>query len=158
MRFHTALSLALQLGYAVVYMEQGSIGSHPGKQLVIAIGGVPYARYPVRTHLVLSGEDLVTTLPPYLTPYLASGDTVFVSEKIVAIAEGRAYPIREIRPSSLARLLVRFVDKSPETEIVYLHRLVGTFKRDPDIGLRREVVYLVWLAFFEREAQCPTIA
>lgn len=86
---------------------------HPGKQLVIAIGGVPYARYPVRTHVVLSGEDIVTTLSPYLAPHLASGDTVFVSEKIVAIAEGRAYPIREIRPSALARFLVRFVYRSP---------------------------------------------
>jgi len=38
---------------------------------------------------------------------------LFISEKIVAISQGRAYPIKEIKPSFLAKFLVKFVYKSP---------------------------------------------
>ncbi|MGH2726237.1 MAG: coenzyme F420-0:L-glutamate ligase [Actinomycetota bacterium] len=37
---------------------------------------------------------------------------IFLSERMVAVTQGRAIPIDEIRPSRLARLLVRFVHKS----------------------------------------------
>jgi F420-0:gamma-glutamyl ligase-like protein len=40
-------------------------------------------------------------------------DLLFVSERIVAISQGRAYPIKDIKPSRLAKFLVKFVHKSP---------------------------------------------
>ena len=52
----------------------------------------------------------ILSMPP--TPLLKS-DYLFVSEKIVAICQGRAWDISEIRPSLLAKVLSRFVYRSP---------------------------------------------
>ena len=40
-------------------------------------------------------------------------DIIFCSEKIIAITQGRSYPITDIKPSKLANFLVKFVYKSP---------------------------------------------
>ena len=49
----------------------------------------------------------------YAQPHLVAGDFLFISERIVAISQGRAFPIRDIKPSRLAKFLVKFVHKSP---------------------------------------------
>lgn len=84
-----------------------------GKNLVVEIGGEKFARYPIRTHLIRPGEDIVAVAEKYAGPHLKPGDVLFISERIVAIAQGRAFPIKDIKPSALARFLVRFVHKSP---------------------------------------------
>ncbi|MGE5530192.1 MAG: coenzyme F420-0:L-glutamate ligase [Patescibacteria group bacterium] len=84
-----------------------------GKDLVIEAGGGHYARLPVKTRLVKPKDRLAEIVRRYAVPHLLPGDLLFVSEKIVAITQGRAFPIEEIRPSRLARFLVRFVYKSP---------------------------------------------
>lgn len=83
------------------------------KNLFIDVDGVQYARMPVKTHVVLEKDDLKTILSQYLKPYLKKGDTIFISEKIVAITQGRSYPIKDIKPSLLAKILVKFVHKTP---------------------------------------------
>lgn len=84
------------------------------KQLVIETPSWgSYARYPVRTHVVMSGDDLEEMMDRYLVEYLQEGDMIFISEKIVAISQGRAFPIDEIKPSRLARFLCKFVYKTP---------------------------------------------
>jgi F420-0:gamma-glutamyl ligase-like protein len=103
--------------------DTASLPPNPGKQLTIDLDGATYARYPVRTKLVEAGDDVVSVVKDAVEAHLEAGDTVVVSEKIVAIAQGRAFPIDEIRPSFWARLLSRFVSKpgygiglgSPET-------------------------------------------
>ncbi len=84
-----------------------------GKSLVIEVNGVSYARLPIRTHLITRADDLSAVVRHYVRPLLQPGDIVFVSEKIVAITQGRAFPVKEIAPSRLARFLVRFVHRSP---------------------------------------------
>jgi len=86
---------------------------NPGKNLTIEVDGRVWARYPVRTHVIKAGENVVEVVEKYVKPHLKEGDIVFVSEKIVAISQGRAYPIDEIKPSFWAKLLSRFVTKSP---------------------------------------------
>ncbi|NPA80266.1 MAG: F420-0--gamma-glutamyl ligase [Thermotogae bacterium] len=86
---------------------------NPGKSLTIDVDGEIWARYPIRTHVIRPGEDIVGVAERYAKPHLREGDYLFVSEKVVAIAQGRAYPIDEIRPSLWARLLSKFVTKSP---------------------------------------------
>ena len=49
----------------------------------------------------------------YAKPYLETDDLLFISERIVAISQGRAFRIKDIKPSRLANFLVRFVHKSP---------------------------------------------
>jgi len=84
-----------------------------GKALEISTKYGDFCRYPVRTHVVMSGDSLTEILDEYVKPYLTEGDMVFMSEKIVAISQGRAFDIDDIKPSRLARLLCKFVYKSP---------------------------------------------
>ena len=84
-----------------------------GKQLVIQTAGGDFARYPVKTPVIMSGDDLKAIMAEYVAPHLETGDMVFISEKIVAISQGRAFPVKDIKPSFLAKFLVRFVYKSP---------------------------------------------
>lgn len=90
-----------------------TLTSNKNKNLLIDVDGVQYARMPIRTHVILRKDDLKTVLSQYLKPFLKEGDMVFVSEKIVAITQGRSYPIKDIKPSLLAKILVKFVHKTP---------------------------------------------
>ena len=84
-----------------------------GKKLIIELGSGTYARLPIRTHIVTKNDTVVDIVKRYAQPHLIEGDLLFISERIVAISQGRAYPIQDIRPSLLAKFLVRFVHKSP---------------------------------------------
>src|SRR3990167_1216169 len=84
-----------------------------GKKIEIEVQGTTMLRFPIQTHIIMSGEDILEVIERYVKPYAKYGDLVFVSERIVAIAQGRAFPIKDIKPSWLARFLVRFVYKSP---------------------------------------------
>nr|WP_243239642.1 coenzyme F420-0:L-glutamate ligase [Sulfobacillus harzensis] len=68
-----------------------------------------YRRWMIKTHLVRPGERLVDTLAPYLEGRLEPGDILVLSEKIVAIAEGRAVLLKMVKPRPLARFLARHV-------------------------------------------------
>ncbi|MFH1099192.1 MAG: HD domain-containing protein [Candidatus Uhrbacteria bacterium] len=70
-------------------------------------------RYPVRTHVITKQDQLIEVIKKYVVPHLHPDDTLVISERIVAITQGRAFPIAEIKPSRWAHLLVRFVHKSP---------------------------------------------
>ncbi len=84
-----------------------------GKELVITVAGSSYARIPIGTHVIIADDDLLEVVQKYVSPHLQEGDIVFIAEKIVAITQGRAFPIKDIEPSRLAKFLVRFVHKSP---------------------------------------------
>ena len=84
-----------------------------GKQLVIETADYGrLARYPVRTHVITKDDVLEDVLDKYVKEYVQAGDTIIMSEKIVAISQGRAFPISEIKVSRLARFLSRFVVKT----------------------------------------------
>ena len=84
-----------------------------GKKLEIVVDGVAWQRLPVRTHVINKEDDITEVIKRYASPHLQSGDILFISERIVAISQGRAYPIKDIHPSWLAKALVKFVHKSP---------------------------------------------
>ncbi len=86
--------------------------ANEGKNLVISTDYGNYARYPVPTHVINSGEVLTKMLDKYVKDYLCKGDTIIMSEKIVAISQGRAFPIEEIKVSRLAKFLAHFVVKT----------------------------------------------
>lgn len=88
--------------------------ANEGKSLEIEINGEKWLRIPVKTHVVMHGDDLFEdVVEKYTKDIRREGDIVFCSEKIVAITQGRSYPIDEIKPSRLAKFLVKFVYKSP---------------------------------------------
>jgi len=89
-----------------------------GKSLVIEVEGNgkwsgKWARFPIKTHLITKDDDMEAVVKKYALPYLKNNDLLFISERVVAISQGRAYPIKEIKPSLLAKFLVKFVHKSP---------------------------------------------
>ncbi|BCX15406.1 MAG: hypothetical protein KatS3mg097_298 [Candidatus Parcubacteria bacterium] len=86
---------------------------NPGKNLNIEVDNHIYARFPIKTHIITKEDDIVDVCKKYAKPYLQNGDLLFVSERIVTISQGRAFPIKDIKPSFLAKFLVKFVHKSP---------------------------------------------
>jgi asparagine synthase (glutamine-hydrolysing) len=75
--------------------------------------GGNYARAPIRTRLFVPGDSLDDGLRAACAGIeLAPGDVVAVSEKAVAICQGRSYPVGDVRVRPLARVLSRFVGRT----------------------------------------------
>jgi hypothetical protein len=62
---------------------------------------------PVRTRLVVSGDDIAGVIAEAVQGIARAGDVVAVSETAVAIAQGRMIAAETIRPSRLAYFLSR---------------------------------------------------
>ncbi len=75
------------------------------------VHGRIYQRAAVRTHLVHVKEPIIDVLRTYVTPVIEPGDFLVLSEKFVAITQGRVIHRSLVRPGLLARLLVRGVTK-----------------------------------------------
>lgn len=84
-----------------------------GKSLTIEVEGRTFARIPIQTHTVTEADDAAEVVDRYTAHLRQSGDVVIMSERVVAITQGRAYPIKDIIPSRLANLLQRFVTRTP---------------------------------------------
>jgi F420-0:gamma-glutamyl ligase len=82
-----------------------------GRELHASLHGIVYARHPVRTHLVTAADDAAEVVGRYVGPLDDDVRLVAVSERMVAITQGRSYPIDEIRPGRLARFLERRVTR-----------------------------------------------
>ena len=94
-------------------MEQ-ELKPNEGKQGVTCIDGVSYQRLPIKTHLITNEDDIVAVAEQYGTPVLAEKDDVlFISEKCVACTQGRAIPLKDIKPRKLAVWLSNHVTKTP---------------------------------------------
>ncbi|MGV8881201.1 MAG: coenzyme F420-0:L-glutamate ligase [Rhodoglobus sp.] len=87
--------------------------ANPGKVLTSEVDGVVYERIPIKTRLVGPDDDIVAVVTEYATSAIREGDLLFVTEKIVAITQGRSYPIDEIVVRPLARKLSTYVVKTP---------------------------------------------
>jgi hypothetical protein len=84
---------------------------NPDRVLHATLDGTVYARHPVRTHLVTDADDAADVVRRSVAPLPGGTVLVAVSERMVAITEGRSYPMTSIRPGRLARFLVRFVTR-----------------------------------------------
>ncbi|MGC5223146.1 coenzyme F420-0:L-glutamate ligase [Micromonospora sp. DT81.3] len=87
--------------------------ANEGKQLEVQVDGARYARIPLRTRVVMPGDDLDEIVTQYGAAAVRPGDTFFVTEKIVAITQGRSYLLDEIRPRKLALFLSKYVTRTP---------------------------------------------
>lgn len=105
------------------------------KNVEINVNGKAYERLPIKTHVVMYGENIEEIVKKYATEHVQEDDILFVSEKIVAITQGRAYPVKDIHPRKLAYMLSSKVKKTkagiglgmPETMEMAL-RECGTIK------------------------------
>lgn len=75
-----------------------------------------YLRLPIKTPLITEKDDLAAVLERYVRPHIEPGDCLFVSEKIVALTQGRIIPYRDIKVTPLARLFARKVENKLHTK------------------------------------------
>jgi hypothetical protein len=90
-----------------------SAEANAGKALTVSIEGADYARIPIRTHVVMPGDDLDAFITRYASGVAVPGDILFVTEKIVAITQGRSYLVEDIHPRKLALFLSKYVTRTP---------------------------------------------
>ncbi len=84
----------------------------PEKELTRRGGdGLDYDRIPVQTHLIAIKEPLDPIFADAVKPLVQDGDWVAISEKVVTISQGRVVHLSVVRPSRLARLIVKGVKK-----------------------------------------------
>jgi F420-0:gamma-glutamyl ligase-like protein len=99
----------------MIFMDAQLINLQPNdsKSLHIETDYGTFARYPVHTHVITETDELPQVIDAYLPAQLRQDDYLFVSEKVVAIMQGRAFPIDEIEAGWWAHTLSKFVKKSP---------------------------------------------
>ena len=83
------------------------------KNLEITVGSETFKRIPIKTSLVLPGDQLEPFILEHTHNLLEENDVLFITEKIVAITQGRAYPIKDVKPRKLAYTLAKYVTKTP---------------------------------------------
>jgi hypothetical protein len=104
--------------------EKGPFAPNQDKQLDITVDGQAWLRFPIRTELFAKGDDLAARITGYVSGLVTAAAEddrdifrnpwyLVVSEKIVAIAQGRSYFIWEIQPNWWARTLSRYVVRTP---------------------------------------------
>jgi hypothetical protein len=79
----------------------------------VVVDGRSFERVPIRTPVLMPGDDIPTVIRTNAGPQLRAGDTVVLSESAVAIMQGRARDWRTIHPGRLAKLLSARVTKTP---------------------------------------------
>ncbi|GAA1526585.1 hypothetical protein HD600_002723 [Microbacterium ginsengiterrae] len=87
--------------------------ANEGKALETSVDGRNYARIPLRTRVVMPEDDLDAIITEYAAEAVQPGDLLFVTEKIVAITQGRSYRLDEITPRKLALFLSKYVTRTP---------------------------------------------
>lgn len=104
--------------------ERGEFEANADKKIEIDVNGSEYLRYPVKTELFEKGdnfaEKLARSVADYRKKLLEKYSKhenkkwiAIVSEKIVAISQGRSYFIWDINPSWWAKTLSKFVKRTP---------------------------------------------
>ncbi|MEI7917803.1 MAG: coenzyme F420-0:L-glutamate ligase [Candidatus Saccharibacteria bacterium] len=88
------------------------------KQAKIEVDDKKYKRIPVKTHLISIKEPLDDIFAHQVKPLIEPGDWIAVSEKVVTISQGRVVHISVVKPSRLAKLIVKGVKKY-ENDIGY---------------------------------------
>lgn len=89
-----------------------AVGKIKIKHPEIDFEGNTYIRLPIKTHVIIREDNIVDVVKKYTMDQITPGDIVFISEKAVAITQGRAFPVKDINPRPLARFLSRYVQKT----------------------------------------------
>lgn len=87
--------------------------ANEGKNLTSTVDGVTYERLPIKTRVVMPEDDLREIVRTYAQPVVQDGDVLFITEKIVAITQGRSYLLEDIKPRPLANFLSKYVTRTP---------------------------------------------
>ncbi len=75
--------------------------------------GSTYLRIPLKTKVLEPTDDIVSIVEKYALPSLQEGDLLTISESPLAIMQGRAIPVENIKIGFVANHLWKFVAKVP---------------------------------------------
>lgn len=108
------------------YKNYKKFRPNQGKKLEIRVEGKTYLRYPLKTELFNKGDNIANKAQQHIFQCFKTLKSnpdykdiankkwfVVITEKIVAISQGRSYFIWDIKPSILAKILSRYVKKTP---------------------------------------------
>ncbi|MCB2156048.1 hypothetical protein KQI84_14310 [bacterium] len=93
--------------------DLAAVAPNPNRSLSIEVEGREFLRLPVTTPVLTGVDDIAEAARVHAAPRSQPGDMLFISEKAVAVTQGRAIPESELRIGLTARLLWRFVHKTP---------------------------------------------
>ncbi len=85
-----------------------------GREIFTDLNGRKFARYPIKTRLILFDEDLIKIIKEYASPHFKEGDLFCIASKVVSITRGFYVKESEVKVGWLAKFLVRFVKKWPD--------------------------------------------
>lgn len=83
------------------------------KRELVTVNSATYSRFAIKTHIITNEDNICDVAATYAGDLLRKGDILFITEKIVACTQGRAIPMKDIHPRPLAKLLCKFVLKTP---------------------------------------------
>ena len=86
---------------------------NPGKNEIITVDGKEYRRLCIKTHVITDKDRIADVAVQYAGDQMQPGDVLFITEKAVACTQKRAIPMKDIHPRPLAKLLCKFVLKTP---------------------------------------------
>lgn len=118
---------------ADVKLNKSDYEPNPGKELGIESAGTTFLRFPLQTEVFAKDTELAPAVTQYPARFFdglegapaevrdaiesARRDGrkwyLLVSEKIVAITQGRSFPVWEIKVTPAARILSKFVTRTP---------------------------------------------
>ncbi len=100
--------------------------ANEGKNIEIHIHNKTYLRFPVRTELFKKDDDYTKLIQTYIDQFHTYAKThtilkqhigkdwfIVLSEKVIAISQGRSYFIWDIKPGLFARVLSKKVTRTP---------------------------------------------
>ncbi|MFC1888037.1 coenzyme F420-0:L-glutamate ligase [Candidatus Cloacimonadota bacterium] len=79
------------------------------RKSTIEVNGVTYLRLPIKTRILSPEDDILEIITEYCKEYLQEEDIISISESPLAITQGRAVPVKDIKIGLIARVLWRFV-------------------------------------------------
>ena len=86
--------------------------ANEGKRVTIEAGGKTYSRHAIQTHFVQVGESYLELMERYVRPIYREGDILSMSEKVIALCQGRVVTEEEVKPGFWAKVLSRFVHQT----------------------------------------------
>lgn len=78
-------------------------------KLTVDVGGNRFRLVPIKTRIFTEEDDIGEIVALFVQSQLEEGDIIAISESLVAITQGRAFPMAEIRPGFFAKLLYPWV-------------------------------------------------
>lgn len=83
------------------------------KKITKIYNGQSYLIEPKKTKIIEPGDDMAKVINEYAGEKLSQSDIMVISESPLAITQGRAIPLSQIKPGFWAKILWRFVSKVP---------------------------------------------